>query len=165
MTKSNKLRWTLGALATLFVAVIAGAAIFFFIPEDDPTALRDFPTNQQYRKAQLIVDGLNTHDVSKVYVVRGNNTTDSKELAAQREQNQTVQESMPAPGCQYVLKTVDDKGEQGTKTIPGLTKEHRVWRLDLNVDEQCPSQPSQSRTLSLDFIQFMAHWTPVSFAK
>ncbi|MDM2245749.1 hypothetical protein PP451_07140 [Mycobacteroides abscessus] len=165
MNKTRKLRWTLGALVAIILAVVAGAVIFFFfIPEDDPTSLKTFPADQQQKKAQLIVDGLNTHDVSKVYVVRGNNTTDARELAAQRQQDETVRAAMPAAGCQYVLKSVDDKGEQGTKVITGLTKEHRVWRLELNVEEQCPAQPLQSRTLDLDFIQFMAHWTPVSFA-
>ena len=165
MNKTRKLRWALGTLAAIILAVVVGAVIFFFfIPEDDPTSLKTFPADQQQKKAQLIVDGLNTHDVSKVYVVRGNNTTDAKEIAAQREQDGTVQAAMPAPGCQYVLKSVDDKGEQGTKVVPGLTKEHRVWRLGLKVEEQCPAQPLQTRTLDLDFIQFMAHWTAVSFA-
>lgn len=165
MNKSNKFRWALGALSAIVLALVVGAVIFFFfIPEDDPTSLKTFPADQQQKKAQLIVDGLNTHDVSKVYVVRGNNTADAKELASQRQQDETVQAAMPAPGCQYVLKSVDDKGEQGTKIIPGLTKEHRVWRIELNVAEQCPAQPSRSRTLDLDFIPFMAHWTPVSFA-
>jgi len=165
LNKTHKLRWALGALGAIILAFVIGAVIFFFfIPEDDPTSLKNFPADQQQKKAQLIVDGLNTHDVSKVYVVRGNNTTDAKELTAQREQDETVRAALPAQGCQYVLKSVDDKGEQGTKVIPGLTKEHRVWRLELNVEEHCPAQPLQSRTLDLDFIQFMAHWTPVSFA-
>lgn len=158
----TKLRWT--ALAVGVVAIIAVAA-FFLIPEEDNTAphLKHFTTADQERQANYVIDGLNKHDVSKVDVIRGNNLTDPKSVAALDAQNKTVASSLPAPGCQYVLKSIDDKGEQAQQIPPGLTKESRVYRLDLNVDEQCTGQSSQSRTLGLLLVPYWGYWTPLAF--
>lgn len=150
--------------AVVVACVLAAIIFFFFIPEGDPTAIKGFPPDEQNQTVKYIVDGLNTHDVSKVYVVRGNNKTNPKDVESQREQDKTVQAALPAPGCSYSLTSADDRGEQGTKIIPGITREHRTYLLDLNVDEHCPAGPTHSRTLGLYFIPFMAHWTPVSFA-
>lgn len=163
MKNKSKTWWIVGSIAAVVLAVVAALVFFFVIPEGDPTALKDFPADKQQKAAQYIVEELNGHDVAKVYVIRGNNTTDPKEVAAQQEQDKTVQAAMPAAGCSYSLTSFDDRGEQGRKAVPGITKELRVWLLDLHVDEQCAAGPAQSRTLGLYFIPYMAHWTPVSF--
>lgn len=164
MTSSVRRILTAVGIATL--AGMAGAIVLFFlIPEGDPTELKSFPRAEQYKKAQRIVDALNGHNVTEVNVLRGNNRTDPHDLASQREQDMTIQAAMPAQGCSYSLTSVDDQGKQGKILIPGITRENTVYLLDVNVEEHCPLQAPRSRTLGLYFIQFMAHWTPVSFTQ
>lgn len=163
----TKFRW-IALIVSALVIILAGTAVifFFFIPEEDNTAphLKNFTTEEQQKKAQTIVDELNTHDPAKVNVIRGNNLTDPKSVAALDAQNKTIASALPATGCHYRLKSVDNKGELAKQSPPGLTKESRVYRLDLNVDEQCSGKPPQSRTLGLYLIPYWGYWTPLSFA-
>lgn len=159
-----KSRWIITAV--MMTLLMAGTTAFFALyREEDNTAphLTRYVKDQQQDDAENIVSGLNTHDVAKVDVIRGLSKTDPKSVDAARAQNDTVLSALPATGCQYSIKSVDDKGEQGTKIVPGLIKESRVYRLDLNVEEQCSGKPPQPRTLGLHLIPYWGYWTPLSF--
>lgn len=153
-----------GAIVTVLMSIFAG--LLLFVPDEDNTAshLKNFTVEEQRQRAQEIVDGLNTHDIAQVPIPRGGGHGDPGELALATTQDETVRPVLPASGCRYVLRSVDDEGEQGTKIIPGLVKESRVYLLGLNVDEQCPGVPPLSRTLGLYLIPYWGYWTPLSFS-
>lgn len=161
-------KWIFTGLGVLTVsAILAVIAWLYLVPDpvtDNAPHLKHFTAEEQTRKSQKIVDGLNTGDVMKVGVLRELSETDPKSVAATKAENDTVASALPAAGCHYTLKSVDDEGEQGEKIVPGLIKESQVYLLNLNVDEECQGRQSKSRTLGLYLVPYWGYWTPISFA-
>lgn len=115
----------------------------------------DYGPQKQRDWAERLVTGLNSHDVNQVPVLRSN----GKLGGAQRE---TVEAAMPAPGCSYELLSVDDRGEQGRRLVPGLPTENSTYRFDITVDEHC-SATTRTRMLGVVAIAEMSFWDPYYF--
>lgn len=138
-------------------ATVAALAIWFYLSasEFDGGVMGDYSPEKQQDWAERLVTGLNTHDVNQVPVLRANGQLSG----AQRN---TVESAMPAPGCHYELLSVDDRGEQGRRPIPGLSNENSTYRFDMTVNEQCPAT-TRVRVLGVMSIAEMSYWEPFFF--
>ncbi len=119
----------------------------------------DFGPEVQREKAESLVAGLNTRDVSKVPL----HYYGGSYPAAEAARDQTTKAAMPAPGCQYTLVIVIDRGEQGPQRAPWLLQEVSTYRFDMVVDEMCPGSPPRPRTIGVIAIADMSYWDPVAF--
>lgn len=152
---SRRRIWVISAV--VIAATAAAVAVWLHLSESgsDAGSMGDYGPQKQREWAERLVAGLNTHDVNQVPVLRIN----GQMRDAQRD---TVEAAMPAPGCSYELRSVDDRGEQGRRPVPGLPTETSTYRLDMTVGEQC-STTTRSRVLGVMAIAEMSYWEPFYF--
>ena len=141
----------------MIAATVAAVVIWLRLSASgfDVGSMGDYGPQKQREWAERLIFGLNTHDVNQVPVLRINGQL----RGAQRD---TVDAAMPAPGCSYDLISVDDRGEQGRQSVPGLPTEHSTYRFDMTVDEQC-SAVTRTRVLGVVAIAEMSYWNPLYF--
>jgi hypothetical protein len=147
----------LAPVIVVVVVLVAGVAAWLWVraSDDGVAKLGDYGPDKQRQWAARLVAGLNTRDAEQVPVLRlRGHLSDG--------QRNSIEAAMPAPGCQYVLLSVQDRGEQSKQPIPGLDSEKSTYRFDMTVEEQCrPSHPS--RVLGVVAIAEMGYWDPYSF--
>lgn len=145
------------AISAVVLAGAAAVAIWFHLSASgfDSGSMGDYGHQKQQEWAERLVTGLNTHDVDKVPVLRINGQL----LNAQRD---TIESAMPAPGCDYELLSVEDRGEQGRGPVPGLQSEDSTYRFDMTVSERC-SATARTRVLGVMAIAEMSYWDPFYF--
>jgi len=108
--------------------------------------MRDYTAETQQRDAREIVAGLNTHDPDQVDVFRFHGRPDNDALnnASLQAIRENVTAVLPAPGCQYVVDGIEDKGEQDRPAdlVPWFRNivEH-AWGFDMKLRQLCPGQP------------------------
>lgn len=118
-----------------------------------------FGPEEQREKAEELVAGLNTRDVSKVPVLYYGGSYPAQETA----RNQTIEAAMPAPDCRYALVSVADRGEQGAERFPWSLGEVSTYRFDMVVDEWCPGRNPARRTVGVIAVADMSYWNPMAF--
>lgn len=152
---AHRRAWIISA-AVVAAAAAALTAWFYLLASDtNAGSMGDYGPQKQRDWAERLVTGLNTRDVTQVPVLRIN----GKLRDAQRD---TVESAMPAPGCSYELLSVDDRGEQGRRPVPGLSTEKSTYRFDITVDERC-SATTRTRVLGVLAIAEMSYWDPFYF--
>lgn len=143
------------------IAVVSGLIVWFLtLPSStDGLSMGDYGPGQQRDWAQRLVEGLNTHDVEQVPVLRSGGTP-----PAQRDaKNRTIEAAMPAPGCRFELASVEDRGEQGMQSTPGGSGVNPTYRFDMTVEQLCPGQQPSTRVLGVMAVAEMGYWEPSHF--
>lgn len=153
--RAHRRAMTISAVVVAGIAAAVAVCIHLSASGFDAGSMGDYGPQKQRDWAERLVTGLNTHDATQVPVVR----IDGKLSGAQRD---TVESAMPAPGCSYELLSVDDRGEQGPRPVPGLSTENSTYRFDITVDERC-SATTRTRVLGVMAIAEMSYWDPFYF--
>ncbi len=156
MDRVRKHRRAAGLVASLVLVAGIGAWFLLLLSDDGDLSMGYFGPDKQHQWAQQLVAGLNTHDAEQVPLLR----ISGKQLTAQKVAIAAV---MPAPGCQYELVSVEDRGEQGLNDVPGLTGQNPTYRFDMTVKEFCAGQPTQTRDIGVVAIAEMGYWEPYHF--
>lgn len=117
--------------------------------------MAEYGADKQREWADRLIAGLNTFDAEQVPVLRLN-----EELSG--DQRRSIDAAMPAPGCSYAVRSVDDRGRQEQK-VPDLASVRSTYRFDVTVDEVCPHLPSDRRELGVVAIADMGYWSPYYF--
>jgi len=155
--QSSARRRTLVISAAVIAATAVAVAVWFHLSASgiDAGSMGDYGPQKQQEWAERLVAGLNTHDVNQIPVLRSNGQLTS----GQRE---TIEAAMPGTGCSYELRSVDDRGEQGRRSVPGLPNDNSTYRFDMTVDERC-SATIRTRVLGVMAIAEMSYWEPFYF--
>ena len=144
--------WIVAAL----VAVAAGAVWLWTLPSNgDGLKVGDYGPDKQHDGAERIVAGLNTFDVEQVPVLQLNGKLSE-------DQRRSIEAAMPAPGCRYELRVVDDRGRE-EQQVPDLPSVRSTYRFDATVDEECPGRPTHRRDIGVVAIAEMSYWSPYYF--
>ncbi|MCV7386147.1 hypothetical protein H7K14_20250 [Mycolicibacter longobardus] len=153
--RAHRRALTISAAAVAAAAAAVAAWFHLAASDTDGLSMGDYGPEKQREWAEQLVTGLNTHDVNQVPVLRSSGQL----LDAQRG---TVEAAMPAPGCSYRLLSVQDRGEQGRRPVPGLRTENSTYRFDMTVDEHC-SGTTRTRVLGVMAVAEMGYWDPFYF--
>ncbi|BBX26324.1 hypothetical protein [Mycolicibacterium alvei] len=148
----------IAVILALLIAAVVGVVVWAWTApsSSDDLAMGDYGPAKQREWAERLTTGLNTHDVNKVPLLRANGVLSV-------EQGQTIATVMPAPGCGYRLVSVEDRGEQGSQLVPGLSTESSTYRFDMTVEERCPDKQPRNRTIGVVAIAEMSYWEPFYF--
>lgn len=102
----------------------------------------------QEKAARFIVDGLNTHDPKRVWMIYVDGVPDrAANIAA----------AIPPPDCHYSLNSVRDRGEQGAQEIYGHLY-HSTRRFDMLLAEICAGKAATDRTIGVISTAWATEW-------
>lgn len=146
-------RGILAAIAVVaLIALVATASITWYRwavtgdRHDELTTMAAYAPDRQEKAAGRIVAGLNSHDPSHVEVMRNfSNAPDADADNAAITENITA--AMPPFGCNYLLLSVTDSGEQpASDTVPWFTARN-AHGFDMHLTLNCPDAPPVARTI------------------
>jgi hypothetical protein len=144
-----------GILATIVLGVAAAWFGYWHVIDSrnpygghNSYGMRDYIPAVQEKAAKGIVAGLNTGNPDNVWLLRFHGHPESD--VANKAIADNITTVLPAPGCQYTLVGVEDKGEQEhpPALVPwyGDASQH-AWGFDMKLQQLCPGQAPSPRTI------------------
>jgi hypothetical protein len=133
-------------LAVVFLCSGAVALWYPYATEVNPYPMKDYNAQTQKTAANGIVAGLNTHDPDNVELMRNHSGNPDREADNARI-TKNIAAVLPAPGCEYVLVGVEDKGEQDPAAVPWFSGPTRARGFDMRLRHLCPGRQPTPRTL------------------
>ena len=135
------------ALGFMLACVIGGVLWFLYTRKGvNPSPMKDYSTETQEQAARSIVAGLNTHNPDKVDLIRNHSGNPDREADNARIAD-NISAVLPAPGCEYALAAVEDKGIQDPALVPWFSGPTQARGFDMKIEQLCPGHQPTPRVI------------------
>jgi hypothetical protein len=150
---TNTRKAVLIAAGVLAALALGGLVAWFWywhiIDSRDPNrscysyGMRCYTPEIQEEAAKAIVAGLNTRNLDRVELMHSDSDAPDMAIAG------NITAVLPAPGCQYALVSIEDKGEQEhpADLVPWYTGVEHARGFDMKLQQLCPTQQPTPHTI------------------